>query len=117
MILREDIALQNTLLHAVKATVVWQHCNLCLILDVGRSYARMIKFQKRYFIEALENKETNKGHQQNAHMYFSHFQTHLCDESALSRFEVLTKPIHRCNEVALITQHKIKMFFPISRRA
>ena len=31
-------------------------------------------------------------------MYSSRFQKHLYDESALSRFEVLTKPIFKCNE-------------------
>ena len=58
----------------------------------------MIKFQKRYFIKTLENNETNSDHKHNAHMYSSRFQKHLCDESALSRFEVLTKPLHKCNE-------------------
>ena len=32
------------------------------------------------------------------HMYSSRFQQHLYAESALSRFEVLTKPIFKCNE-------------------
>ena len=31
-------------------------------------------------------------------MYSSRFQKHLYDESALSRFEVLTKPLYKCNE-------------------
>ena len=31
-------------------------------------------------------------------MYSSRFQEHLYDESALSRFEVLTKPIYICNK-------------------
>ena len=31
-------------------------------------------------------------------MYSSRFQRHLYDESALFRFEVLTKPLHKCNE-------------------
>ena len=31
-------------------------------------------------------------------MYDSRFQDHVYDESALSRFEVLTKPIYKCNE-------------------
>ena len=34
----------------------------------------------------------------NAHMYSSRIQKHLYDESAFSRFEVLTKPLHKCNE-------------------
>ena len=34
----------------------------------------------------------------NAHMYTSRFQKHLYDESALFRFEVLTKPLYKCNE-------------------
>ena len=84
--------------HANKATVIWEPENRCRIFDVGRSYARKIKFQKRYFIETLEINETNSGHKQNAHMYSSRFQKHLYDESALSRFEVLTKPIYKCNE-------------------
>ena len=84
--------------HAIKATVIWEPKNHCRIFDVGRSYARMINFQKRYFFETLENNETNSGHKHNAHMYSSRFQKHLYDESALSRFEVLTKPIHKCNE-------------------
>ena len=32
------------------------------------------------------------------HMYSSRFQKHLYDESALSRFEVLTKHLYKCNE-------------------
>ena len=44
---------------AIKATVIWEPENHCRIFDVGRSYARMIKFQKRYFIEVIENNETN----------------------------------------------------------
>ena len=58
----------------------------------------MIKFQKRYFIETLENNETNSGQKQMPHMYSSRFQKHLYDYSALSLFEVLTKPIYKCNE-------------------
>ena len=58
----------------------------------------MFKFQKRYCIETLENSKTNSGHKHNAHMYSSRFQKHLYDESALSRFEVFTKPIYKCNE-------------------
>ena len=34
----------------------------------------------------------------NAHMYSSRFERHLYDESALSRFEVLKKPLHKCNK-------------------
>ena len=44
--------------YAIKATVIWEPENQCRILDVGRSHARVIKFQKRYFIEPLENNET-----------------------------------------------------------
>ena len=80
------------------ATVIWEPENHRRLFDVARSYARMIKFQKRYFIEALENNETNSGHKHNAHMYSSRFQKHLYDECALSGFEVLTKPLHKCNE-------------------
>ena len=72
--------------------------NHCRIFDIGRSYARMIKFQKRYLVETLENNETNSGHKHMPHMYSSRFQKHLYDGSALSRFEVLTKPLHKCNE-------------------
>ena len=32
------------------------------------------------------------------HRYSSRFQKHLYDESAFSRFEVLTKPLYKCNE-------------------
>ena len=84
--------------HAIKATVIWEPENHCRIFDVGRSYARMIKFPKRYFIEALEYNETNSGHKHNAQIYSSCFQKRLYDESALSRFEVLTKPLYKCNE-------------------
>ena len=84
--------------HANKATVIWEPYNHCPVFDVGRSYARLIKFQKRYFIETLENNETNSGHKHKAHMYSSCFQKHLYDECALSRFEVLMKHIHKCNE-------------------
>ena len=58
----------------------------------------MIKSQKRYFIATLENNETNPDHIHNAHMFSSRFQKHLYDESALSRFKVLTKPLYKCNE-------------------
>ena len=78
--------------HAIKATVIWEPQNHCRIFDYGRSYAR------RYFIETLEDNETNKVHAHEAHMYSSRFQIHLYDESAISRFEVLTKPILICNE-------------------
>ena len=84
--------------HAIKTTVICDSENHCLNFDVGRSYARMIKFQKLYFIETLENNEYNSGQKHNAHMYSSRFQKQLYDESALSRFDVLTKPIYKCNE-------------------
>ena len=58
----------------------------------------MIKLQKRYFIETLENNKTIIGHQHNAHMYSSRFQKHPHDESALSRFEVLTNSLCKSNE-------------------
>ena len=83
---------------AIKATVIWEPKNHCRIVAVGRSHARMIQFQQRYFIETLKNNDTNSGHKHNAHMFSSHFQKHLYDESAISRFEVLTKPIYKCNE-------------------
>ena len=72
--------------------------NHCSIFDVGKPYARMVQFQKRYFIETLEINETTSGHQHNALMYTSHFQKHLYDGYALSRFEFLSKPLHKCNE-------------------
>ena len=31
-------------------------------------------------------------------MYSSRFQKHLYDDSTLSRFEVLTEPLYKCNE-------------------
>ena len=58
----------------------------------------MIEFQKRYFIETLENNESNSGHKYNAHIYSSRFQKHLYDEPELSRFEVLSKILQKCNE-------------------
>ena len=58
----------------------------------------MIKFQKRYFVETLEDNENNSGHQHMPQMYASRFLKHLYDKRALSRFEVLTKPIYKCNE-------------------
>ena len=67
-------------------------------MHVGRSHARMIKFQKRYFIEILENNETNSGQKQISHMYSSRFQKHLHYEPAFSRFEVLKKRLYNCNE-------------------
>ena len=42
--------------------------------------------------------KTTFGHKHNAHMYSSRFQKHLHYESALSRFEGLTKPLYKCNE-------------------
>ena len=84
--------------HATKATIIWEPENHCRIFDVVRLYARMIKFQKRFFIETLDKNETNSGHQHNARMYSSRLQKHLYDKSALSRLQVLTKPLHKCNE-------------------
>ena len=84
--------------HAIKATIVWEPENYGRIFDVGRSYARKIQIQKRYFIETLENKETNSGHKHMPHMYSSCFKKRLYDESAFSQFEVLTKSIFKCNE-------------------
>ena len=64
--------------HAIKATIVWEPENYCRIFDVGRSYARKIQFQKRYFIETLENKETkNSGHKHMPHMYSSRYKKRL----------------------------------------
>ena len=63
--------------------------------DVGRSHARMIKFQKRYFIETLTNNESNTGLQHNAHMYTSCVQDHLYDESVLARFEIINKLLYK----------------------
>ena len=84
--------------HAIRATVIWEPKNHCRIFDAGRSHARMTNFQKRYFIETVENNETNFGHKNTPHMYSSRFQKHLYDKSALSRFDVLTKPLYKCNE-------------------
>ena len=56
------------------------------------------KFQKRYFLENLTNIETDSEQQHNAHMYKDRFQDHLYVASALSDFEVLTKPSSNCNE-------------------
>ena len=71
--------------HAIKATVIWEPGHHCKIFDVGRSHARMIKFQKRHFIVTLENKETNNVHEHEPQMFSSRFQKHLYDESAFSR--------------------------------
>ena len=84
--------------HAIKATVIWEPDHYCSIFDVGRLYAHEIKFQKRYFIDVLENNETNFGHKRSAHMYTSRFQKHLYDESVLSLFEVLAIPLYKCND-------------------
>ena len=48
--------------HAIKATVFWELNNLSRYFDVGRSYARVINFQKHFFIEATADNETNSGH-------------------------------------------------------
>ena len=80
--------------NAMKATIIWEPKNHCRIFDVGRSHARMIIFQKRYFIKRLENNEASSGHKQMPHMYSSRFQKHLYDESALSGFEVLKKLLY-----------------------
>ena len=48
--------------HSIQATVIWEPENHSRIFDVGISYARMFKFQKRYFIENLENNETKCTH-------------------------------------------------------
>ena len=53
---------------AIKVTVIWEPENQCRIFDVGRSHARMINFQKRYFIETLENNEYNSGPKHMPHM-------------------------------------------------
>ena len=72
--------------------------NHCRIFNVVRSYARIIKFQKRYFNEKLENNETNSDHKHNAHMYSSRSQKHIYDEFPFSGFEFLTKHIHKFNK-------------------
>ena len=54
--------------------------------------------KKVIFSKHLKINESNSGHKHNAKMYSSCFQNHFYDESALSRFEVLTKPLHKCNE-------------------
>ena len=84
--------------HVIKATVIWEPNDHCQIFDFGRSHARMINFQKRYYVETVTNNENNSAHQRNAQMYTSCFQDHLYDDYAISRFEVLTKPIYRCKE-------------------
>ena len=84
--------------HAINTTVICETENHCRTFDVGRSHALMIKFQKRYFIETLENNETTSGHKHLPHMYSSRFQKHLYDESALSPLEILTKPLFKYNE-------------------
>ena len=76
----------------------------------------MVKFQKLYFIETLENNETTSGHQHNALMYTSHFQKHLYGGYALSRFEVLSKPLYKCNEDRPIMHHKTKTFLLSTRK-
>ena len=58
----------------------------------------MINFQKRYFIETLKNNEPNFDHKHHSNMNSILFQNHLYEESALFRFEVLSKPIYKCNE-------------------
>ena len=103
--------------HAIKTTVIWDPENHCRIFDVGRSYARMTKFQKRYFIETLENNEANLGHKHNAHMYSSGFQKHLYDESAPSRFEVLTKSSTNVMKTAYIMPLNIKAFSYNTKKA
>ena len=84
--------------HAFNATVIREPINHCRIFDVSRSHARMINFQQRYFIETFADNGANSGHQHNEQMCDSLFQNQLYNESALSRFEVLTKTIYKCNE-------------------
>ena len=84
--------------HATKATTNWGPNDHFQFLNVGRSNARLLKFQKLYFIETLRNIETYSVHKHNAHMYTNSFQDLLNGESAFSRFEVITKPIYNCNE-------------------
>ena len=63
--------------HATKATVIWEPKNHCSIFYVGISHARMINFQKRYFIETLENNATNCGHRNMPHMYSSRLKCQI----------------------------------------
>ena len=44
--------------YAIKATVIWEPNDQCRIFDVGISNARMIKIQKRNFLETLTDNET-----------------------------------------------------------
>ena len=84
--------------HAIKAPVIWEPNDHRKIVDVGRSNARMVKFQKRCFTETLINNESNSGLKLIALMYNRSFQDHLHDESAASQFEVVFKLLYKCKE-------------------
>ena len=73
----------------------------------------MIKSQKRYFIETLKQMELILVTNTMQKLHSSRFQKHLYDETALSRFEVLTKPLHKCNEHRPYYATKYQDFFSI----
>ena len=101
--------------HAIKATIFWEPNNHCRISDVGRSYARMIKFQKRYFIETLENNEPNWGHKQYAQMYSSRFQKDLYEHLFMINPHFLVSRSSQnlyinVTKISHIMLHNIKIF-------
>ena len=58
--------------------------------------------------------ETKSAHHHNGHVYASRFQDYLYDETAHSRFELITKPLHKCNDESpyYTTQHR-DVFFSV----
>ena len=96
--------------HAIKAKVIWEPENHCRIFGVGRSYARMIKIQKRYFIETLANKKLilviNTTHTCIQVVFKNTFM--MKPHSLVSRFSQNTSTNAR--KTAHITPHNIKTF-------
>ena len=84
--------------HAIKATVIWEPENHCRIFDVGRSYPRMIKFQKRYFVETLENNETNPVTTTCHTCFLAVFKNTFMMNLHSHVLRLSEKPIYKCNE-------------------
>ena len=96
--------------YAIKATVIWEPENHCRILGVGRSYARMIKFQKRYFLKHLKIMKLilviNAMHTCIQVVFKNTFM--MKPHSLVSRFSQNTST--NAMKTAHITPHNIKTF-------
>ena len=70
----------------------------------------MIKFQKRYFIETLENIGINSGHNYNAQMYSSRFQKLFMMNAHFLVLRSSQNLYINVTKIAHIMLHNIKLF-------